>query len=86
MIDKDHASALLALSIRGSLFLISTAVEHVYLNREKAHRKMIDEKSVAEAGRYTEEGHLARGISMPKIKAIVRLLEEWARRPLSPTG
>jgi carbamate kinase len=76
VIDKDYASALLAQSIDADLFLISTAVEHVYLNFGQPDQEPIDEMTVAEAKQYIEEGHFAEGSMLPKIKAIVWFLEE----------
>jgi len=76
VIDKDYASALLAQSIDADLFLISTAVEHVYLNFGQPDQEPIDEMTVAEARQYIEEGHFAEGSMLPKMKAIVWFLEQ----------
>ena len=82
VIDKDYASALLAQSINADLFLISTAVEQVYLNFGEPEEKAIDEMTVAEARRYIEEGHFAKGSMLPKIQAIVWFLEEGGQEAL----
>jgi carbamate kinase len=82
VIDKDYASALLAQSIDADLFLISTAVEHVYLNFGEPDQRAIDKMTVAEAKEYIEEGHFAAGSMLPKIKAIVWFLEEGGREAL----
>jgi carbamate kinase len=82
VIDKDYASALLAQSIDADLFLISTAVEHVYLNFGKPNQEPIKEMTVAEAKQYIEEGHFAAGSMLPKIKAIVWFLEEGGQEAL----
>ncbi len=76
VIDKDYASALLAHSIDADLFLISTAVEHVYLNFGEPDQKAIDEMTVAEAKQYVDAGHFAPGSMLPKIKAIIWFLEQ----------
>lgn len=75
VIDKDYASALLAQSIDADLFLISTAVKHVYRNFGRADQEPIDEMTVAEAKQTIDEGHFAEGSMLPKIKAIVWFLE-----------
>jgi carbamate kinase len=75
VIDKDYASALLAQSINADLFLISTAVEHVYLNFGQPDQEPIDEITVAQAKHYIDEGHFAEGSMLPKMKAIVWFLE-----------
>jgi carbamate kinase len=82
VIDKDYASALLAQSIDADLFLISTAVEHVYLNFGQPDERPIDMMSVAEAKQYIEEGHFAAGSMLPKIKAIVWFLESGGREAI----
>jgi carbamate kinase len=75
VIDKDYASSLLARSIGADLLLISTAVERVYLNFNKPDQKPIDVMTVAEARRYMDEGHFAKGSMLPKIQAIIWFLE-----------
>ena len=75
VIDKDYASSLLARSIGADLFLISTAVEKVYLNFNQPDQKAIDVMTVAEAKKCMEEGHFAKGSMFPKIQAILWFLE-----------
>jgi len=76
VIDKDFASALLAQSIDANLFLISTAVEYVYLNFGETDQKRIEGMTVSEAKEYIKEGHFAEGSMLPKIKAAIWFLEE----------
>jgi carbamate kinase len=75
VIDKDFASSLLAQSIEADLFLISTAVEYVYLDYNQPTQRPIEEMTVSEAKAYLEEGHFAKGSMQPKIRAIIRYLE-----------
>ncbi len=82
VIDKDYASSLLARSIGADLFLISTAVENVYLNFNQPDQEPIDEMTVAEAKRYTEEGHFAAGSMRPKIQAIIWFLENGGKEAI----
>ncbi len=82
VIDKDYASALLARSINADLFLISTAVEQVYLNFGKPDQKAIDTMTVSEAKQYIEEGHFAKGSMLPKIQSIVWFLEGGGKEAL----
>jgi carbamate kinase len=82
VIDKDYASALLAQSINADLFLISTAVEHVYLNFGQPDQEPIDAMTVAEAKAYVDEGHFAEGSMLPKVKAIVWFLEQGGREAI----
>jgi carbamate kinase len=77
VIDKDFASAFLANEINADLLLISTAVEKVALNFGKPDQVDLDQITVAEAKKYLEEGtHFAKGSMEPKIKAIVKFLEQ----------
>ena len=82
VIDKDYASSLLARSIGADLFLISTAVEKVYLNLNKPDQRAIDRMTVAEAKQYMAEGHFAKGSMLPKIEAILWFLEAGGKEAL----
>ena len=82
VIDKDYASSLLARSINADLFLISTAVEKVYVNFNKPDQKALDVMTVAEAKRYMQEGHFARGSMLPKMQAIIWFLEAGGKEAL----
>ncbi len=82
VIDKDFASSLLAQSIKADLFLISTAVEKVYLNYGKPDQKALAKLTVAEAKKYISEGHFAKGSMLPKIQAIIWFLEAGGKQAL----
>lgn len=83
VIDKDFASAFLANKIDADLLLISTAVEKVALNFGKPDQVELDQMTVAEAKKYLEEGtHFAKGSMEPKIKAIVRFLEQGGKEAI----
>jgi carbamate kinase len=80
VIDKDHASSLLAKLLKADLFIISTAVEKVCLNYGKPNQKTLDRMTVAEAKQYIQEGHFAPGSMLPKIQAVVQFLEGGGAR------
>ncbi|MCK5794294.1 MAG: carbamate kinase [Anaerolineales bacterium] len=83
VIDKDFASAFLANEINADLLLISTAVEKVSLNFGKPDQVDLDQITVAEAKKYLEEGtHFAKGSMEPKIKAIVKFLEQGGKEAI----
>jgi len=82
VIDKDYASSLLAHSIGADLFLISTAVEKVYLNFNKPDQEPLDVMTVAKAKQYMEEGHFAKGSMLPKIQATIKFLEGGGKEAL----
>jgi carbamate kinase len=75
VIDKDRATALLAIGLRADLFLISTAVEKVALRYGHPDQQDLDRMTLAEAKRYLEEGHFAPGSMRPKIEGVIRFLE-----------
>ena len=82
VIDKDFSSSLLATNINADLFVISTAVEKVALNFNKPNQVFLDMMTVAEAKQYIEEGHFAPGSMLPKIKAIIKYLENGGKKAL----
>jgi carbamate kinase len=82
VIDKDNASSLLAINIKADVFIISTAVEKVCLNFNKPDQINLDKLTAAEAKKYIEEGHFAKGSMLPKIQAIVRFLEAGGKEAI----
>jgi carbamate kinase len=75
VIDKDRATALLAIGIHADLFLISTAVEKVALDYGQPNQVDLDRMTLAEAKHYLEEGHFAPGSMRPKIEGVIHYLE-----------
>jgi carbamate kinase len=83
VIDKDFASAFLANEIGADLLLISTAVEKVALNFGKPDQVDLDQMTVAEAKKYLDEGtHFAKGSMEPKVRAIVKFLEQGGKEAI----
>jgi carbamate kinase len=82
VIDKDFGSSVLATLINADLFVISTAVEKVAINFNKPDMKWIDKMTVAEAKKYIEEGHFAKGSMLPKVQAIIKFLESGGKQAI----
>jgi len=82
VIDKDLATSLLARELHADLFIISTAVEKVFVNFKKPSEKALDRISVAEARRYLAEGHFAAGSMKPKVEAAIEFLEGGGKEAL----
>jgi carbamate kinase len=82
VIDKDFASSLLAGNIKADVFIISTAVEKVYLNFGKPDQKSLDNITLADCKKYIEEGHFKPGSMLPKIEAVVRFLENGGEKAI----
>lgn len=82
VIDKDFASSLLASELHADLFLISTAVEKVALNFNRADQQWLDHVTLKDARRYMEEGHFAKGSMGPKVAAILEYLEAGGKQAI----
>ena len=80
VIDKDLGSSLLARNLGADTFIISTAVDTVYLNFGKENQKPISHATVSEIKRYLEEGHFKPGSMKPKIEAIIQFLEGGGKK------
>ena len=76
VIDKDHASGLLANRLDADLFLVSTAVEKVALDWGKPTQRWVDRMTLSEAKKYLAEGtHFQKGSMAPKMDAAINFLE-----------
>ena len=82
VIDKDYASAILAIGLEADLFLISTSVEKVALNFGKPNQKLLDKMTLPEAKKYYRQGHFPQGSMGPKIRAIINYLEHGGRKAI----
>jgi len=82
VIDKDYASSLIAIGIKASLLLVSTAIEKVALNFGKLNQKLIDRMTLKEAKKYYREGHFPPGNMGPKIQAIISFLERGGKEAI----
>ncbi len=75
VIDKDLGSSLLARNLGADTFIISTAIDAVYLNFGERTQKPLRRVSLPEVKRYLEEGHFKPGSMRPKIEAVIEFLE-----------
>jgi len=82
VIDKDHASSLLAVSLEAEIFLISTAVDRVYINYKQPNQKGLDRVDLKTLKRYINQGHFKPGSMLPKIQAVVSFLENGGKRAI----
>lgn len=76
VIDKDLASAVIALEIKADIFAIVTGVDCVYRNYEAPQREKITRMTVAQAQSMLVEGEFAAGSMKPKIEAACRFASE----------
>ena len=82
VIDKDFASALLALNIEADLFVILTGVDKVSINFGKPDQQDLDTMTVAEARKHYEEKQFPAGSMGPKILAAIDFLEKGGNEVL----
>jgi len=82
VIDKDLGSSLLARNLGANTFIISTAVDAVYLNFGEENQKPISRANLAEMKRYMAEGHFKPGSMKPKIEAIIQFLESGGKKAI----
>jgi carbamate kinase len=82
VIDKDRATALLAIGIKADLFLVSTAIERVAINFNQPGQQWLGRITVDEAHHYLDEDHFAPGSMKPKIEAVISFLESGGQQAL----
>jgi carbamate kinase len=82
VIDKDLASALLAIRLGVDLFVISTDTDRVYLDYRKPTQRALERIGAAEVERYLEEGQFPPGNMGPKIVAVLRFLRAEGREAI----
>jgi carbamate kinase len=75
VIDKDHASSLLARGLGARLLVILTAVDFVYRRFGRPDQEPLPRMDVAMARRLLEEGEFPPGSMGPKIEAAIEFLE-----------
>lgn len=71
VIDKDHASSLLAQSLNADLLLISTGVERIAVHYRTPQQHELTFVSHRELEQYQNEGHFPEGSMGPKIDAVL---------------
>ena len=80
VIDKDFAAAKMAALIDADVFIILTAVDHVFVNFGKPEQKALETTSVADMQKYIEEKQFAPGSMLPKVEAAIDFAESKAGR------
>jgi carbamate kinase len=74
VIDKDFASAQLAIDLKADKFIILTNVEYCYLNFKKPSQTVLREMNLDEAHTYMEQGQFSAGSMGPKVQAAIEYL------------
>lgn len=76
VIDKDHASALVAQEINADYLIVLTGVPQVAINFGKDNQEFLKEMTVSEAKKHYLEGQFPPGSMGPKIEAALRFVED----------
>ena len=71
VVDKDRASALLAIEMDADLLMIPTGVERVAIRFGRPDQQWLDRISLEQAKRYAADGEFGEGSMRPKIEALL---------------
>ncbi len=80
VIDKDLASARLALEVGVDIFLIATDVPGVALHYGEKGQQFLRTLTVKDAGRYLKEGRFPPGSMGPKVEAAIEFIRHGGER------
>lgn len=75
VIDKDRASALLAVHLKVDVFAISTDTDYVYLDYKKPSQRPLMHVTSAELRHHQRAGHFPPGNMGPKVESVLRFLD-----------
>lgn len=75
VVDKDRASALLAVQMKAELLMIPTGVPRVAIRFGQPDQLWLDRLSVEQAEAYAAEGHFGAGSMGPKVEALLRFVK-----------
>ncbi|HWR34421.1 MAG TPA: carbamate kinase [Clostridia bacterium] len=79
VIDKDRASALLAVELGVDLFAISTDTDYVYLDYKKSTQKRLTHTAASEMEQHYRAGQFPPGNMGPKIQSALRFLHDGGK-------
>lgn len=75
VVDKDLATARLALETGAERIINLTQIDMVYLDFGKKEQRGVPEMTLREAKKYLEAGHFAPGSMGPKIEGAIEFME-----------
>lgn len=75
VIDKDLATALLAIELGLRTMVVLTAVDRVRIHFGKSNEQPIDHMTVEQARRWLDEGQFPPGTMGPKVQGAIQFLE-----------
>ncbi|MGE5246078.1 MAG: carbamate kinase [Betaproteobacteria bacterium] len=75
VVDKDLASALLAVRLRVDRLVLATDVDRIYLDFGKPSACALDNATAEDLRRHAAAGHFPAGSMGPKVEAAIRFVE-----------
>jgi len=82
VIDKDLASAQLAIDLKADKLIILTNVPCCYLNYRMKNQIAIEEMNLDEAQTYLDQGHFSEGSMGPKVRASIDYLSNGGKEAI----
>jgi carbamate kinase len=82
VIDKDHASAVLATAVGATELYLLTGVDCVLLDFGTPRQRPVHRLTTQEAGRYLADGQFPAGSMGPKVEAALRFLQDGGHRAI----
>jgi len=82
VVDKDLASALLAIRLGVDLFVMSTDVEGVFLDFARPHARLLRTASTEQLRGFAADGHFPAGTMGPKVEAALRFVDAGGREAI----
>ncbi len=82
VIDKDLASAQLAIDLKADLLVILTNVEQCYINFRKPNEIKLRDLNLDEATTYFEQGHFTAGSMGPKVQAVIEFVQNTGNKAI----
>jgi carbamate kinase len=80
VIDKDLASARLAVEVGVDIFLIATDVSGAALNYGTPDQKFLSRINIKAAQDYIKKGHFPAGSMAPKVEAAIQFIRNQGKR------
>lgn len=82
VIDKDLASAQLAIDLKADLLVILTNVEQCYINFRKPNEIKLRDLNLDEATTYFDQGHFTAGSMGPKVQAVIEFVQNTGNKAI----
>jgi carbamate kinase len=82
VVDKDHASSLLASHVGAPVFVMLTDVDRIAVDRGTDRERRLDEVDVDELAAYEQQGHFPAGSMGPKVRAAIDFVARGGARAI----